>query len=125
MQTESIHYSTLLYGYNSTRALIGQLLGHYSPEMPTGHYRLCKLAKQIKVHPKAAFILFLKLILRQNTMNEDEHSDGEFCYPDELESHKENSEEEIENFVKEQKSENTTRKSHSVTWKHFSVIYLQ
>ena len=74
---------------------------------------------------EAAFILFLKLILRQNTMNEDEHSDGEFCYPDELESHKENSEEEIENFVKEQKSENTTRKSHSVTWKHFSVIYLQ
>ena len=46
-------------------------------------------------------------------MNEDEHSDGEFCYPDELESHKENSEEEIENFVKEQKSENTTRKSFS------------
>ena len=56
--------------------------------MPTGHYRLCKLAKQIKVHPKAAFVLFLTLILRQNTMNEDEYSDGEFCYPDELESHR-------------------------------------
>ena len=63
-------------------------------------------------------------------MNENEHSDSEFCYPEELESHKENSEaralsgnkqvyensqEEIESFVKEQKSKNTTRKSHSVT----------
>ena len=61
-------------------------------------------------------------------MNEDEHSDSKFCYPDELESHKENSEatalsgyeqvyensqEEIESCVKEQKSENTTRKSFS------------
>ena len=54
--------------------------------MPTGHFRLYKLAKHIKVHLKAAFLLFLELIFRQNTMNEDEHSDGEFCYPDELES---------------------------------------
>ena len=63
-------------------------------------------------------------------MSEDEHSYCEFCYPDELESHKENSElshtalfgyeqvyensqEEIESFVKEQKSENTTRKTFS------------
>ena len=119
-----VHY----YKATIVRALIGYLLGHYSPKMPTGHYRLCKSAKQIKVHPKAAFVLFLKLILRQNTMNENEHSDSEFCYPEELESHKENSEatalsgnkqvyensqEEIESFVKEQKSENTTRKSFS------------
>ena len=61
-------------------------------------------------------------------MSEDEHSDSEFYYPDEFECHKENSEasafsgyeqvyensqEEIEGFVKEQKSENTTRKTFS------------
>ena len=61
-------------------------------------------------------------------MSEDEHSDSEFYYPDELESHKEdseatalsgseqvyeNSQEEIESFVKEQTSENTTRKAFS------------
>ena len=84
--------------------------------MPTGHYGLCKLPKQTKVHPMAAFVIFLKLIFRQNTMSEDEHSDSEFYYPGELESHKENSEatalsvyeqvyenshEEIESFVKE------------------------
>ena len=95
--------------------------------MPTGHYGLYKLAKQTKVHPKAAFVSF-RSILRQNTMSEDEHSDSEFYYPDELESHEENGEatalsgfeqlyensrEEIESFVKEQKSENTTRKTFS------------
>ena len=63
-------------------------------------------------------------------MSEDEHSYCEFCYPDELESHKENSElshtalfgyeqvyensqEEIESFLKEQTSENTTGKTFS------------
>ena len=96
--------------------------------MPTDHYGLYKLAKQTKVHPKAAFVSFLRLILRQNTMSEEEHSDSEFYYPDELESHKENGEatalsgyeqlyensrEEIESFVEEQKSENTTRKTFS------------
>ena len=60
--------------------------------MLTGHYGLCKLPKQTKVHPMAAFVIFLKLIFRQNIMSEDEHSDSEFYYPGELESHKENSE---------------------------------
>ena len=67
-------------------------------------------------------------MLQQNTMSEDEHSDSEFYYPDELDSHKEDSEatafsgyeqvyeniqEEIESFVKEQTSENTTGKTFS------------
>ena len=30
-------------------------------------------------------------MLQQNTMSEDEHSDSEFYYPDELDSHKEDS----------------------------------
>ena len=49
-------------------------------------------------------------------MSEDEHSDSEFYYPDELDSHKEDSEateEEIESFVKEQTSENATGKTFS------------
>ena len=81
--------------------------------MPTDRYRLCKLAKETEVHPKDIFVLFLKLMLQQNTMSEDEHSDSEFFYPGELESHKkdseatalsgyeqvyENSQEEIESF---------------------------
>ena len=82
----------LVFVADKTRAVIGQLLGHYSPVKPKGHYGLCKLAKQTKVHPKAAFVFFLQLILRQNTMSEDELSDSEFYYPDKLESHKENSE---------------------------------
>ena len=67
-------------------------------------------------------------MLQQNTMSEDEHSDNEFYYPDELDSHKEdseatafsgyeqvyeNSQEEIESFLKEQTSENTTGKTFS------------
>ena len=64
-----------------------------------------------------------------NTISEDEHSDSEFHYPDELhESHKENSEdtalsgyeqvyennrEQIESSVNKQKCENTTRKTFS------------
>ena len=59
-------------------------------------------------------------------MSEDEHLDSEFYYLDELESHKENSEaitlsgyeqlyensrEEIESFLKEQKREYKTRKA--------------
>ena len=62
-------------------------------------------------------------------MSEDEHSDSEFYYPDELhESHEENSkdtalsgyeqvyengQEEIESSVNKQKSENTTRNTYS------------
>ena len=61
-------------------------------------------------------------------MSEDEHSVSEFYYPGDLESQEENSKatalsgygqvyednkEEIKNFVKEQKSENTTRKTFS------------
>ena len=115
---------------DKTHALIGWLLGHYSPVMPTGHYGLCKLAKETEVHPKATFVfkIFLKLMLQQNTVSEDEHSDSEFYYPDELESHKEdskatalsgyeqvyeNSQKKIESLVKEQTSENTTRKTFS------------
>ena len=70
-------------------------------------------------------------------MSEDEHSDSEFYYPDELhESHKENSEdtalsgyeqvyengrEEIESSVNKQKRENTTRKTFSdmKTFQHY------
>ena len=72
--------------------------------------------RNTEVHPKDAFVLFLKLMLQQNTMSEDEHSDSEFYYPDELDSHKEDSEateEEIESFVKEQTSENATGKTFS------------
>ena len=43
-----------------TRALIGWLLVHYSPTL---YYGLCKLAKQTKAHPKAASVLFHKLII--------------------------------------------------------------
>ena len=69
-------------------------------------------------------------------MSEDEHSDSEFYYPDELDSHKEdseatalcgyeqvyeNSQEEIESFVKEQTSENATGKTFSdmKTFQHY------
>ena len=87
-----------------------------------------QISKRNRNSPKHAFVLFLKLMLQQNTMSEDEHSDSEFYYPDELESHEENGEatalsgyeqlyensrEEIESFVKEQTSENTTGKTFS------------
>ena len=71
--------------------------------------------------------------------NEEEHSESEFYYPDEYEfldngdltetnnervgdrENEGNSQEEIETFLKERKSENTTKKQ-SASWKHFIAI---
>ena len=75
-----------------------------------------QISKTNQILSKCLFVLFLKLILGQNTISEDEHSVGEFYYPDKFESHEENSEatalsgyeqvyenshKEVENFVKE------------------------
>ena len=77
-----------------------------------------QISKTNQILSKCLFVLFLKLILGQNTISEDEHSVCEFYYPDKFESHEENSEatalsgyeqvyqnshKEVENFVKEQK----------------------
>ncbi len=68
-----------------TRALIGLVQGHYSPVMPTGRLRIMQIRNKTEQNVfQRPHFFFLKL-LPLKTTSENEHSESELYYPNELE----------------------------------------